>query len=105
MGELKPYLLPVWSDDLRGAPADDPIGCPVSIEEMILYMTPLLPFAVRPANFEFVQKGRLQGSSFWLWTFYGNDRQRWNLCVFSGTDRDRRTLDCENVDVRRQQSL
>jgi hypothetical protein len=84
---LKQHLLPVWRTGLRNPPADDPVGCPVSTKEMIQYLTPLLPFAVRPANFEFIQKGQAGQDSFWLWAFYGHDGHRWNLCVFSGPER------------------
>ena len=86
VGSLKPHLLPVWRTGLRNPPADDPVGCPISTEEMILYLTPLLPFVVCPANFEFIQKGQVGQDSFWLWAFYGYDGHRWNLSVFSGPE-------------------
>jgi hypothetical protein len=87
VGNLKPRVLPVWRTGRRNPPADDPIGCPVSNEEMIQYLTPGLPFAMSPANFEFIQKGQAGQDSFWLWAFYGHDGHRWNLCVFSGPER------------------
>jgi len=84
---LKPHLFPIWRTGLRSLPVDDPVGCPVSIEEMVQYLTPLSPFAVGPANFEFIQKGQIGQDSYWLWAFYGYDGHRWNLCVFSGSER------------------
>jgi hypothetical protein len=86
VGSLEPRLLPVWRTGLRNPSADDPVGCPVSTEEMILYPRPLLPFAV-PANLEFIRKGQAGQDSFWLWAFYGHNGHRWNLCVFSGPER------------------
>jgi hypothetical protein len=86
-GGLKLYELPVWQTALRDPPAGDPVGCPVSTEEMIQYLTSLLRFDVRPANFEFIKKGQVGRDSFWLWAFYGYDGHRWNLCVFSGPER------------------
>ena len=71
-----------WSDDSRAPPANDPIGCPVSIEEMINYLN-LLPFEVLPKNLEFLRKGTIEESLYWLWAFYGPTGRRWNLCVLS----------------------
>jgi hypothetical protein len=83
-----PRVLPVWwTKDPRRSPADDPIGCPVTTEEMIQYLNPMLSFVVCPGNLEFIQKGAADSASFWLWAFYGNDGRRWNLCVFSGPDK------------------
>jgi hypothetical protein len=84
--KVTPRVLPLWSKDFREAPAGDPIGCPVSVGEMVEYVNALLPFIVQPRNFEFIQKGQLERSSYWLWAFYGDDGRRWNICVFSGPD-------------------
>jgi len=86
-GEVRPHLLPIWQDgaDDRAPPAGDPIGCPVSVLEMVEYLG-MLPFKVQAANLEFIAKGRLDASSYWLWAFYGDDGRRWNVCVFSGPE-------------------
>lgn len=80
-GEVRPHALPIWWADDRALAAGDPIGCPVSVVEMVEYLR-LLPFAVLPGNLEFITRGRLDTSSYWLWAFYGDDGRRWNLCVF-----------------------
>jgi len=53
---------------------------------MVQYLNRWLPFQVRRTNLEFIQKGQVDSSSFWLWAFYGDNEHRWNLCVFSGPD-------------------
>jgi hypothetical protein len=83
-GQIRARALPVWWTDLRDPPAGDPIGCPVTVDEMVAYINPLLPFEVLPRNLEFIKKGQVDASAYWLWAFYGNDARRWNLCVFSG---------------------
>ena len=50
---------------------------------MIGYLQPLLPFTITPRALEFLQKGSLNESKFWLWAFYDDDGHRWNLIVFS----------------------
>jgi hypothetical protein len=80
-GEVRPHMLPVWSADGRAPDAGDPIGCPVTVAEMVEYLG-MLPFEVRPASLEFMGKGQLDASAYWLWAFYGDDGRRWNLCVF-----------------------
>jgi hypothetical protein len=82
VGSLNRHGRPIGRTGPRSPPPDDPVGCPVSTEEMIQYLTPL-PFPVRPANLEFIQKGQVGQDSFWLWAFYGYDGHRWNLLVFS----------------------
>lgn len=89
---VRPRVLPVWSTDFREAPAGDPIGCPVSVGEMMEYVNPLLPFSIQPGNLEFIQKGQLEGSSYWLWAFYGDDGRRWNICIFSGSSLPGRSM-------------
>jgi len=81
-GEVRPHVLPIWWADDRSLPVGDPIGCPVSVLEMVEYLKPMLPFKVQAGNLEFMTKGRLDASSYWLWAFYGDDGRRWNLCVF-----------------------
>jgi hypothetical protein len=76
-------ILPVWTGDMPEPPADDPIGCPVSIEQMSRYLGHFLPFEFLPRKLEFVQSGKLEENQFWLWAFYGDDGHRWNLIVFS----------------------
>ena len=78
---IRPHTLPIWWAYDRTPAAGDPIGCPVSVQEMVEYLK-LLPFSVEPANLEFIATGRLDLSSYWLWAFYGDDGRRWNLCVF-----------------------
>jgi hypothetical protein len=96
MIDVKPRVLPVWWPDLRDSPANDPIGCLVRVEEMLEYLR-LLPSQVRsrdegflqmlrPRDLEFLQKGKIEKSSFWLWAFFGDGGRRWNLCVFTGPD-------------------
>ena len=85
-GKVRPRVLPVWSSDHRDPVAGDPIGCPVSVREMVEYLNPLLTFRVLPENLEFIQKGQVDSGSYWLWVFYGEDKRRWNLCVFTGPD-------------------
>jgi len=52
---------------------------------MLQYLSPL-PFEVQPRDLEFLQKGQIEKSSFWLWAFFADDGRRWNLCVVSGPD-------------------
>jgi hypothetical protein len=85
-GQVRPRVLPVWSSDHRDPVAGDAIGCPVSVREMVEYLNPLLTFRVLPENLEFIQKGQVDSGSYWLWVFYGEDKRRWNLCVFTGPD-------------------
>ena len=76
-------ILPVWwSQDVLEPEENDPIGCPVSVEQITSYLRPLLSFDFTPKTLEFLQKGELHESRFWLWAFYGEDRHRWNLIVF-----------------------
>ena len=44
--------------------------------------------AVRHESCEFRvhKKGQAGQDSLWLWAFYGHDRHRWNLLVFSGPE-------------------
>jgi hypothetical protein len=78
-------LLPVWSD--RRRPLDgDPIGCPVSPDEMVGYLNPYLSFTVLPKDLELVGTGRIVDSMYWLWAFYEHAARRWNLMVFSSDD-------------------
>jgi hypothetical protein len=79
---IRPHLLPIWSAYDRSPPAGDPIGCPVSVQEMVEYLRPMLPFSIEPANLEFIAAGQLDLNSYWLWAFYGGDGRRWNVCVF-----------------------
>ena len=85
-GSVRPRVLPVWSADHRDPVAGDPLGCPVSVGEMLEYLDPLLTFRVLPENLEFIQKGQVDASSYWLWVFHAEDKRRWNLCVFTGSD-------------------
>jgi hypothetical protein len=80
------HVLPNWYTDRRDTSAHDPIGCPITIEEMIRYLNPLLPFKVGPTKLNFICKGKIDSCLYWFWAFYGDDRHRWNLCVFSGPD-------------------
>jgi hypothetical protein len=78
-------VLPVWSG--RRKPLEgDPIGCPVSPDEMAAYLNPLLSFAVLPKDLELVGTGRIGDSIYWLWVFYEQARHRWNLIVLSNDD-------------------
>jgi hypothetical protein len=78
-------VLPVWSD--RRKPIEgDPIGCPVSPDEMVAYLNPFLSFAVLPKDMELVGSGRVDDSMYWLWAFYEHAKHRWNLIVFSNDD-------------------
>jgi hypothetical protein len=51
---------------------------------MVEYLEPLPFFKVDSRRLEFIKRGKIDKSSFWLWAFYGDDGHRWNLCVFSG---------------------
>jgi hypothetical protein len=77
-------ILPVWwSQEVLNAQEDDPIGCPVSVEQITSYLRPMLSFEFTPKTLEFLQKGVLAERRFWLWAFYDDDGHRWNLIVFS----------------------
>jgi hypothetical protein len=76
-------ILPVWTGEWTEPRSDDPIGCPVGSDEMVRYLNPLLTFEVTPSRLEFLQGGALKDSRFWLWGFYGEDGNRWNLIVFA----------------------
>lgn len=56
----------------------------MSVEEIVNYLNPLLPFDVWPRKLEFIRRGQVDESSYWLWAFYGDDGHRWNLIIFSG---------------------
>jgi hypothetical protein len=95
---VRPRVLPVWSTDFRETAAGDPIGCPVSVGEMVEYVNPLLPFSVQPGNLEFIQKGQLEGSFLLA---LGVLRRRWASLEHLRFlwPRPARGID-ENVDVR-----
>jgi hypothetical protein len=80
-GEARPHLLPIWRADDRPPLDGDPIGCPVSVVEMVEYLA-MLPFGIQPGNLEFMTRGELDAGRYWLWAFYGDDGRRWKLCVF-----------------------
>ena len=80
---MKGTFLPIWwTPEVLEPREDDPIGCPVSIEQITSYLS-LLPFEFASKRLEFLQKGELNESRFWLWAFYGEDHRRWNLIVVS----------------------
>jgi len=85
-GSVRPRVLPIWWADHRDPALGDPIGCPVSVGEMVEYLNRYPTFRVLPENLEFIQRGQVDAASYWLWVFYGEDKRRWNLCVFSGPD-------------------
>ena len=89
-GSVRPNVLPVWSTKYRDPHPRDPIGCPVSVTEMVEYAKPQLKFKVVSESFEFIQQGQMDaregGSHYWLWKFTGERGRRWNLCVFTGQD-------------------
>jgi hypothetical protein len=75
-------VLPIWSD--KRSPLDgDPIGCPVTPEEMVAYLNLHLTFTVATRNLELVANGRSADSVYWLRAFYEDATHRWNLIVFS----------------------
>ena len=75
-------LLPVWSD--RRKPLEgDPIGCPVSADEMLAYLNQGLSFTVLPEDLELIRTGRFADDRYWLWAFYEHNSHRWNLIIFS----------------------
>jgi len=82
MNEVRRRVLPVWWSDLRDSPTNDPIGCPVTVEEIVEYLSPFLK--VYSSRLEFIEKGEIEESAFWLWAFYADEGRRWNLCIFSG---------------------
>jgi hypothetical protein len=57
--QIRARVLPVWWTDLRNPPAGDPIGCPVTVDEMLAYIKPLLSFEVLPGNLKFIKKGQV----------------------------------------------